>query len=111
MHGRFDHCCGTVALVQACGFRDNQRLCFFRRLTEDKLQEIRQIFSPVRRLRRARHITVDQPGKRHRLPLGFQFMGNQLRQRATQRPTEQVVRAVGLLRANSLRVGLGHGQQ
>ncbi|MNI97945.1 hypothetical protein D3C73_1566870 [compost metagenome] len=79
-------------------------------MTEDKLQEVRQIFAPVPRLRRTRHITVDQPGERHRLPLGFQFMGNQLRQRATQRPAKQVVRPLRLLRADSLSIGLGHGR-
>ncbi|MNQ63356.1 hypothetical protein D3C85_777350 [compost metagenome] len=84
MHRRFDHRCGTFTLVQASGFQGNQRLCFFRRLTEDELKEVGQIFAPVPRFRRARHVAVDQSGKRNRLTLGFQFMGNQLRQRTTQ---------------------------
>ncbi|MNY21623.1 hypothetical protein D3C86_1551830 [compost metagenome] len=111
VHCRFNRRCSAFTFVPAGGFRGNQRLCFFRRLTEDKLQEIRQIFAPFTRLRRAGHVAVDQSGKRDRLPLGLQFMGDQLRQRTTQRPAQQVIRALRLLRTNPLGVSLGHRQQ
>ena len=65
----------------------------------------------ITRLRRARDITVHQPGERYLLTLRLQRLSHQQGQRPTQRPAQQVIRAVSLLLTNPLGIGLRHRVQ